>query len=270
MAFLGLAMMSRITILAIFDHTRRKRRPAFLRVTRSGAKPMADDSGSRQNAPATAVLTGLAAMALLVTAFWPEVSSAVSGIGGDGGPQTAVAPPPTAAATPTPPAASAATATPRPPTATATPTPRPPTPTAPADTPTPQPPTATPAAPTPTATSANTATATPTATATATATPTRTPTPTPTPTATATPTPLPTATPTPPPPLDSDGDGVPNAIELQYGSLPNDPASTPESAAYDAAEMRTTCSDGVDNDKDGTTDAVGMGGAGDPGCAAAP
>jgi len=101
---------------------------------------------------------------------------------------------------------------------------------------------------------------TPRATPKPTSTPTAVPTPTPaasrTPTPTESPTPSPVATETPmPTPVDTDGDGVTDAIELQYGSDPNNALSTPESSLYAAS----TCTDGVDNDLDGSTDALDTG-----------
>ncbi len=57
------------------------------------------------------------------------------------------------------------------------------------------------------------------------------------------------------PPLDTDGDCFKDFIEEIYGSDPNDPSSTPEDSS-----LPETCADGVDNDKDGETDAD------DPGC----
>ena len=273
MAFMGLSAMARVAVAAIFDRRRRKRRPAFLRLTRYGAKPISggDSNQARGNA-ATAVITGVAAVTLLATAFWPEVTSALEGItGGDDGSVSAASPEGTA--TPTTAATVAPTATPLPPTATI-------------------------AAATSTATAAATSTATPlatqvpgTSTATATSTPlpgaTATPTPTPprtiptptppaaTPTRTPTRTPTPvTPTPTPvtptPTPPDTDGDGVPDAIEMEYGSFwngPNGPLSTPEHAEYDQRFGTDTCHDGIDNDLDGKTDTGGGGLAGDPGCA---
>jgi hypothetical protein len=67
------------------------------------------------------------------------------------------------------------------------------------------------------------------------------------------PTPVPTIDPT----LDTDGDGVPDVIEIQYGSNPNSAASTPENWQYDAARNMGTCSDQVDNDGNGLIDALG-------------
>jgi hypothetical protein len=55
---------------------------------------------------------------------------------------------------------------------------------------------------------------------------------------------------------DADNDGWDDFTETQWGSNPNDANSTPEHWF-----MRETCSDGVDNDGDGSTDAV------DSGCA---
>ena len=54
---------------------------------------------------------------------------------------------------------------------------------------------------------------------------------------------------------DSDADGYADDLELQLGSNPNDPDSTPEHFA-----LLWTCTDGNDNDKDGKRDFV------DPGC----
>ncbi len=267
MAFMGLSAMARVTVAAIFDRRRRKRRPAFLRLTRYGAKPMAgDESNSAPSNPATAIITGLAAVTLLATAFWPEVSAALDEIGGgDDGSVSAASPGGTA--TPTTGAAVVATATP---------TPRPPTATIAAATSTATAAatstatsTATPGPGTPTATTTSTplpgATATPTSTPPRTIpTPTSTSTPTRTPTATATLTPVPpTATPTPvtptatPTPVDTDFDGVPDAIEVLYGSDPGIPNSTPEHAQYDLAFTKNTCDDDVDNDLSGGIDKNG-------------
>ncbi|MFN0148516.1 MAG: hypothetical protein ACKVT1_18595 [Dehalococcoidia bacterium] len=82
--------------------------------------------------------------------------------------------------------------------------------------------------------------------------PTRTPTPVP-------PTPTPTGC-----PADADCDRVTDNFEVAFNSDPNDPASTPEDKRYDAAVGARTCSDGIDNDRDGLTDAIGRGS--DPGC----
>jgi hypothetical protein len=136
-----------------------------------------------------------------------------------------------------------------------------------------------------------TPTPTPTPTATPTPTPTATATPTPSPTATPTATPTPTASPTATPPPDGDGDTVPDgedncpaepnagqedmdgdeigdacddsdgdtvtdAEEILYGSLPENPDSTPEHMDFDPV----TCGDGLDNDLDLLTDML------DPGC----
>ncbi len=277
MAFLGLAAMARITIAAIFDRRRRKRRPAFFRVVRNGARPLSRPAEGGGRTPASGVVAVVAGFVLVFAAFWPEVTDAVGGIVDGGGPEPAAVADPTQTPTPTA-QPTVATATPRPPTptaaaanptATATPSPT----ATPAATSTPtaaatiSPGTATPS---PTATGSPAGTPTPTATGTPTPTPTRTP----TPTATATPTPTPTATPTPTPTptatpvVDTDGDGVPNAVEDQYGSNPMNPNSTPENAAYDALSGRITCSDGLDNDLDGSTDKGGMGSAGDSGCPA--
>jgi hypothetical protein len=76
---------------------------------------------------------------------------------------------------------------------------------------------------------------------------------TPAPTATPDPTatPLPTAT----PPVDTDGDGVTDAVEIQYGSDPDNIDSTPEDSQYDPA----TCTDLADNDLDLAVDALDTG-----------
>ncbi|MGI8925858.1 MAG: hypothetical protein ACR2HN_04335 [Tepidiformaceae bacterium] len=269
MAFFGLAMMARVTIIAIFDRRRRRRRPAFIRFFRTGTRPMAQgDSGPGQSNPAAAVITTLAAAMLLTAAFWPEVTSAFEDLRGDDNDGSLSAASPSGSATPTPLVAAAATTTP---------TPKPPTATAGAATSTPT------SSATSTATSttgAGTATATattgggnPTATATATSPPGATATPTPPATATptpvpATPTPVPPTptpvppTPTPTPPLDFDGDGVPDSVELFYGSDHRNRFSTPENKFYDPG----TCTDGVDNDLDGFTDGPGSGSVPDPGC----
>lgn len=86
------------------------------------------------------------------------------------------------------------------------------------------------ATPTPTAVPTEEPTATPTPNPTATPTPSVTPTSTPTATVTPTPTdvPEPTETPTPTPideTLDSDGDGIPDYLEEEIGTNPNDPDS---------------------------------------------
>lgn len=167
--------------------------------------------------------------------------------GGGAGSGSAPTPPPTATR-PAPTSAPVNTPT-RAPSATSTPT-RTPT-------------------PTPTFTPTRTPTRTPTATPTQQpfptfappppSTPTNTATPTWTPLPTFTPTPVPTATPTPVPPtptpdpcttpaLDCDGDGFSNAVEIQYGSNPNDKESTPEAIPFG------TCTDNKDNDKDGLID----------------
>jgi len=59
---------------------------------------------------------------------------------------------------------------------------------------------------------------------------------------------------------DGDGDTVPDGVEEDFGSDPDDPDSTPEALGFDP----DTCTDGVDNDGDGMTDAE------DEGCAVAP
>lgn len=263
MAFLGLGMMARTTVLAIFDRRRRRRRPAFFRMVRYGAKPLARGDGAgggRAAAVATAVVTALAVVSIVGASFWPEVSDAIDEVGGDGPGTLAAEPGVTPSPTPTPTTASAVapTATPTP-KATATATIVSVSPTAsPAATPTPPPQTATPTA----AVVVGTATPSPTQSPTPTAIATPSPTPTPTRTPTPSPTPTPTATPTPTPPPDSDSDGVPDAVEVLYESNPNNDASKPENAAYNPA----TCSDGLDNDGDGATDTGGLGLAGDPGC----
>ncbi|MBI5946744.1 MAG: hypothetical protein HY875_01235 [Chloroflexi bacterium] len=262
MAFSGLAMMARTTVAAVFDRRRRKRRPAFVRLTRYAAKPISrGDSaatGGGAAAAASAAVTAVAAATLVASAFWPEVSGALDGFTGDDGSVLAAAPatatstatakPATAQpsqtpqATVTPSSTATASATSAPTPATATPTPGPGTPTA-------------------------TATTTPTTgPGTPTATPTRTPTRTPTPTATVTPTPTVTPTATHPPqptlgtptpggkPISSDTDGVSDPIEMEYGSDPFDADSTPEHWRYDAGYGKTTCNDGRDNDGDLLTD----------------
>ncbi len=59
---------------------------------------------------------------------------------------------------------------------------------------------------------------------------------------------------------DTDGDGTIDIAELLAGSDPYDAASTPESAGGELYLGQPLCSDGVDNDNDGLTD------ANDPGC----
>ena len=112
----------------------------------------------------------------------------------------------------------------------------------------------------PTAAPKATQTSTPTPTPKSTPTPTPKVTPPPTPSPSPTPTPTPTPKPTPTPCLasgqpDVDCDGVSNDDEKAYGSDPEDPASTPESAAYDVMNNKSTCFDGKDNDLDGAFDA---------------
>lgn len=53
---------------------------------------------------------------------------------------------------------------------------------------------------------------------------------------------------------DADSDGISRCIELEFGSDPNNPASTPEHLAYDQEYGRSTCTDGVDNNLDGLAD----------------
>ncbi len=237
MAFMGLSAMARVTVAAIFDRRRRKRRPAFLRLTRYGAKPMAGGdsaAGGGASAAASAAITAVAAITMVSATFWPEVSDALGALGGDEAPVLAAAvATPTARATPTPP-----------PLATPTPTPTP----------------------------APAATATSSPTRTPTLTPTPTPTPAPAATATSSPTRTPTLTPTPRPtlgpptptsigrPSEFDGDKIITAIEEEYGSDPHNGLSTPEDWRYDEGYGKTTCTDGVDNDLDGATDNA------DPGC----
>jgi len=60
---------------------------------------------------------------------------------------------------------------------------------------------------------------------------------------------------------DSDGDGIFDSDELAYGSNPDDPNSTPEHYYFDLYFEVATCTDGLDNDLDGSTDLD------DPGCA---
>ena len=60
---------------------------------------------------------------------------------------------------------------------------------------------------------------------------------------------------TPSPCDDSDGDGYWNQLELDTGSDPNNPNSTPEYGLLDElSPPRRTCDDGVDNDLDGRID----------------
>ena len=54
---------------------------------------------------------------------------------------------------------------------------------------------------------------------------------------------------------DNDGDGFLNRVEIELGSDPNNPNSTPEHIVF-----TPTCNDGIDNDLDGRTD------FNDPGC----
>ena len=62
---------------------------------------------------------------------------------------------------------------------------------------------------------------------------------------------VPTATPS----ADADGDGVNDTVEVQYGSNPTNPASTPENLGYNPS----TCSDSADNDLDGSADVFDSG-----------
>ncbi len=116
--------------------------------------------------------------------------------------------------------------------------------------PPPPPPVTTPRPTTPPATTAAPTTAPPTTTA---------------PTTTAAPTTTTTTTTTPPPPTtlaprgDEDGDGFLNNIELNFGSDPRNPASTPEHIQL-TNSFGPLCDDGKDNDLDGAVDFK------DPGC----
>ena len=58
---------------------------------------------------------------------------------------------------------------------------------------------------------------------------------------------------------DWDCDGWPDAVEQQYGSQYTSEYSTPEGAAFDAAYGQSTCSDGIDNDRDGWVDGADAG-----------
>jgi hypothetical protein len=62
---------------------------------------------------------------------------------------------------------------------------------------------------------------------------------------------------TPAPPTcdgDRDCDGVSDLVEQRYGSNPQSAASKPESRQYDQSGNHRTCSDGIDNDRDGKID----------------
>lgn len=198
MALLGFGSLARITVLALVDPRRRKRRPAFLRLVRRGATSVSRTARpGAEPSPAAPAIIALAAVTLTLLAFWPEVSAAVDSLANDG--QASA----TSVITPSPPPTATPTLPARTPTATPSPTATPTTlaatmePTTAVATPT-----ATPTS-TPTAAPTSTPTATPTPTPPATPTPTATPSPAPSPTATATrtpsPTPSPTATPTPTP-----------------------------------------------------------------------
>ena len=296
MAFVGLAMMARTVVIAIFDRTRRRRRPAVIRLARAASRPITHNNPDDQRGGSTAAVIGAIAAALLVAiAFWPEVSEA---LGGHDQPAAALAATVTSSPTPTaapfrlapnsplgqlprttavPGGSSTAIATsesaPAAPSVssggTAALTGGSPAPASvpstaagvlvPTETPVPtQPPEVT-STPPPTLTPAPTATPTVTATATpvVTATPSATPAPTSTTVVTATPTTTPASTLTPTPPTDGDTDGVSDLDEVLFGSDPTDPKSTPEDAAYSS----DSCGDGADNDADGDTDIV------DSGCA---
>ena len=281
MAFVGLAMMARTVVLAVFDRRLRKRRPAFIRFFRYASKRMTSGTTGEPRDRSAAVVTAVAAFVLIAVAFWPEVSDAFGGLPGDNegvlasAESSATAPPtltparttlaaqvmqtPAASlpfsSSPTPASASSnATALASTPAIAATST------GGVAPSPTSVPPVSTPSAvPTSTATPTPTASSSPSPTAAPTTLPT--PAPTSTPASTPQPTPL-TPTPTPPPPADTDGDGVPNTVELMYGSNPNDPDATPENKLYDGETGASTCHDGLNNDKSGGIDEAGSGGQG--------
>ena len=59
---------------------------------------------------------------------------------------------------------------------------------------------------------------------------------------------------------DLDGDGVADVAESVFGSDPDNPASTPETASFPFFVFTDVCADGIDNDADGLTDAA------DPSC----
>jgi hypothetical protein len=61
-------------------------------------------------------------------------------------------------------------------------------------------------------------------------------------------------------PDDDDADGWAGEVETRLGSDPHDAASTPEYGLLDEQTGSNTCHDGIDNDRDGRTDAQ------DPGC----
>ena len=56
-------------------------------------------------------------------------------------------------------------------------------------------------------------------------------------------------------PIDTDGDGFEEALEKRFGSDPADPNSVPEHEIPNPG----SCSDGIDNDLDGTTDGADLG-----------
>ena len=56
-------------------------------------------------------------------------------------------------------------------------------------------------------------------------------------------------------PIDTDGDGFEEALEKRFGSDPGDPNSVPEHEIPNPG----SCSDGIDNDLDGTTDGADTG-----------
>lgn len=294
MAFVGLAMMARTVVIAIFDRTKRRRRPAVIRLARAASKPITQRDPDDQRGGSTAAAIGAVAAVLLVAiAFWPEVSEALGGHDEDA---AAVAAAVTSSPTPAstrfqlppngPPEQAPRSSTVSGSSQTATPTPEPgsaaltipgdaiaalagvsatpstvpeaPTPTeTPKMTSTPEPltPTALPATPTPTTAPTATVAVTPVPTATPSATPASTPTTEVTATPTATPTPAPTSTATPP--IDRDADGASDLDEVLFGSDPTDPKSTPEDASYSS----DSCGDAADNDADGDTDVL------DSGCA---
>ena len=60
-------------------------------------------------------------------------------------------------------------------------------------------------------------------------------------------------------PADDDGDGVSDDVENFFGSATDDADEIPESAAWIPEYNAPTCSDGIDNDKDGFTDSEDAG-----------
>lgn len=300
MAFVGLAIMARTVVIAIFDRTKRRRRPAVIRLARAASRPITHNNPDDQRGGSTAAAIGAVAAVLLVAiAFWPEVGEALGG--SDERAEAlaaAVTSSPTATSTPfqlapnSPlgqiPRATAAPGSSQAATATSEPAPAAPSVAGGAvsgggtaaltggSTPPPAPstvqeapvPTDTPAptkVPEATSTQAPAPTAVPTATVAVTpaVTPSATPEPTPTTVVTATPTVAPTFTPTPTPtftPTPPADSDADLVPDLNELLFGSDPTD-PKSTPEHASYSADSCSDGADNDLDGDTDDL------DSGCA---